>query len=174
MSLWKPGRRRHTDVDPAVLTPCAGLLRPLSQTPDPVFAAEMLGAGAAVEPAPAVTMARSPVSGTVLVSRRHAATIVRADGVGVLLHLGIDTADLTADLESLVAVGDIVSAGQPLIRWDPVEIARQDRCAWALVCVLDTPRGAVTPTVGPVGDGAPLFSWPPPGSTASRRRESAR
>ena len=37
-----------TSVD--VLAPCPGRLVPLSQTPDPVFAAEMVGPGVAIDP----------------------------------------------------------------------------------------------------------------------------
>ena len=47
-----------------VLAPVAGLVRPLSEVPDPVFAAEMVGAGVAIEPTGAMADAVSPVAGT--------------------------------------------------------------------------------------------------------------
>ena len=43
-----------------VLAPVAGLVRPLADVPDPVFAAEMVGAGVAIEPSGGSAEALSP------------------------------------------------------------------------------------------------------------------
>ena len=70
----RPGRRRpgggqhrrgHRGPDVSdVLAPVAGLVRPLADVPDPVFAAEMVGAGVAIEPSGGMAEAVSPVAGT--------------------------------------------------------------------------------------------------------------
>lgn len=42
---------------------------------------------------------------------------------GVLTHLGIDTVQLNGEgFELLIAKGDTVKRGQPVVRWDPAEV----------------------------------------------------
>ena len=60
-------RRGHRGPDVSeVLAPVAGLVRPLADVPDPVFAAEMVGAGVAIEPSGGSAEALSPVAGTLV------------------------------------------------------------------------------------------------------------
>ena len=88
-----------------VVAPVAGLVRPLADVPDPVFAAEMVGAGVAIEPSGGMAEAVSPVAGTLIKLHPHAYVVVTAEGTGVLVHLGIDTVKLDGDgFELLVEV----------------------------------------------------------------------
>lgn len=146
-----------------VLAPVAGLVHPLAQVPDPVFAAEMVGAGVAIEPEGGATDAVSPVAGTVLKLHPHAFVVLTPEGAGILVHLGIDTNHLGgAGFELLVAEKDAVEAGQPVTRWNPAEVAGRGLSPMVMVCVLDTSPGDVTS--GRVGDtvevGDALFAWP--------------
>jgi sugar PTS system EIIA component len=146
-----------------VLAPVAGLVRPLSQVPDPVFAAEMVGAGVAIEPTGGVVDAVSPVAGTVLKLHPHAFVVLTAQGTGILVHLGIDTNHLAGEgFELLVAEKDSVEAGQPVTRWNPTDVAARDLSPMVMVCVLDTKPGDVTSDrLGDtVAAGDPLFAWP--------------
>ena len=80
----------------AVLAPLAGRLLPMSELPDPVFAAEMVGPGVAVDPTDTgepVTVL-SPIAGTLVKVHPHAFVVLGPDGVGVLVHLGLDTVRL--------------------------------------------------------------------------------
>ena len=146
-----------------VLAPVAGLVRPLADVPDPVFAAEMVGAGVAIEPTGAMADAVSPVAGTLVKLHPHAFVVVTPDGTGVLVHLGIDTVKLEgAGFELLVEEKATLAAGQPVTRWDPTDVAARDLSPMVMLCVLDTKAGAVTSDrIGEaVVAGEALFTWP--------------
>lgn len=146
-----------------VLAPVAGLVRPLADVPDPVFAAEMVGAGVAVEPSGGRADAVSPVAGTLLKLHPHAFVVLTPEGTGVLVHLGIDTVRLDgAGFELLVEEGAGVDAGQPVTRWDPTDVVARGLSPMVMVCVLDTAAGAVRSdrTGHPVAAGDVLFAWP--------------
>ncbi len=147
-----------------VLAPVAGLVRPLSEVPDPVFAAEMVGAGVAIEPDGGVMDAVSPVAGTLLKLHPHAFVVLTPEGTGVLVHLGIDTVRLDgAGFELLVEEKASVHAGQPVTRWDPTDVVARGLSPMVMLCVLDTRAGAVSSerTGETVAVGDPLFAWPP-------------
>jgi PTS system glucose-specific IIA component len=146
-----------------VLAPCAGSVLPLSAVPDPVFAAEMVGPGLAIDPlrSPAVVVA--PIRGRALKVLPHAFVVLADDGTGVLVHLGINTVRLDGKgFEVLVEQGATVEAGTPMISWDPSEIEAGGRSPIIPVCVMDAPKGAVpAPEPGAeVVRGATLFVWP--------------
>lgn len=146
-----------------VLAPVAGLVHPLADVPDPVFAAEMVGAGVAIEPSGGSAEAVSPVAGTVVKLHPHAYVVVTPEGTGLLVHLGIDTVRLHGDgFELLVEERSSVVAGQPVTRWDPTDVAGRGLSPMVVLCVLDTRAGAVTSerTGSAVEAGDPLFTWP--------------
>jgi PTS system glucose-specific IIA component len=146
-----------------VLAPVSGLVRPLSEASDPVFAAEMVGAGVAIEPSGGLVAAVSPVAGTVVKLHPHAFVVLTADGTGILVHLGIDTVRLDgAVFELLVEEKAAVEAGQPVTRWDPTDVAARGLSPMVVLCVLDTKAGAVTSdrTGETVTAGEVLFAWP--------------
>lgn len=146
-----------------VLAPVSGRVRPLSEAPDAVFAAEMVGAGVAIDPDGARSEAVSPVSGTLVKLHPHAYVVVTDDGTGVLVHLGIDTVKLAGDgFELLVEEKARVEAGQAVTRWDPTDVAGRDLSPMVMLCVLDTKPGAVTSErLGEtVAAGDALFAWP--------------
>jgi PTS system glucose-specific IIA component len=148
-----------------VLAPVAGLVRPLADVPDPVFAAEMVGAGVAIEPSGGMAEAVSPVAGTVIKLHPHAYVVVTAEGTGVLVHLGIDTVKLDGDgFELLVEEKSTVEAGQPVTRWDPTDVQARGLSPMVMLCVLDTKPGAVASerTGATVEAGDALFAWPTP------------
>lgn len=110
----------------AVHAPVAGRAIPLSEVPDPVFSAGMVGYGAAVDPPREVIEAAAPVSGKVLRLMPHAFVIMTADNVGVLVHLGLDTVALDGEgFTTHVSQGDEVTAGQRIVTYDvPAIVAR--------------------------------------------------
>ena len=73
-----------------VAAPLAGEVKPITETPDPVFAEKMMGDGFCVFPAVAdgVTVV-SPVAGEVINLFPAPAVGIRADGLEVLVHVGI-------------------------------------------------------------------------------------
>jgi phosphocarrier protein FPr/phosphocarrier protein len=108
-----------------LLAPIAGWATPLAEVADPVFAQAMLGDGAAIDPTGSVLQA--PCAGVVgsVHAARHALTLRGEGGLELLLHLGLETVGLGgAGLEVLVAEGDRVAAGAPLIRLDLDRLAQ--------------------------------------------------
>jgi sugar PTS system EIIA component len=144
-----------------VLSPIAGRVVPLAEVPDPVFAGQMVGSGAAVEP-PAGEMfdVVSPVAGKVIKLLPHAFVVVGSSGRGVLTHVGIDTVKLKGEgFKLLIAQGDTVDAGAPVMRVDPAAALAAGYSMVSPVVVLDTkPDVATVIGSGTVAAGQELFS----------------
>ena len=105
------------DVD--VRTPFAGDVVSLSQVPDASFAQGMVGEGFAVMPdAVDAFDVCAPVDGTITMvfKTRHAFGMKTADGLDLLIHIGIDTVELKGEgFTALAKKGDTVTAGTPII-----------------------------------------------------------
>ena len=153
-----------------VLSPCSGRVIAMADVPDPVFAEEMVGPGVAIEPSVepdgGPTTVVSPIAGTVLKVLPHA-FVVLGDGVGVLVHLGINTVRLEGEgFEVLAAQGDEVAAGDPMITWDPSALPAsaggQDVSPVVPVVLMDGVKGSVTSEAigGSVAAGDLLFAAP--------------
>jgi glucose-specific phosphotransferase system IIA component len=144
-----------------VLAPCPGRVFPITEVSDPVFAGEMVGPGIAIDPSPGRTTVVAPVAGTILKLHPHAFAMATADGLGILVHLGINTVRLDgAGFELVATEGSTVSAGDPMVTWDPSDISGDDITTTVMVVVLDRPAGTVdSPVLGKdVTAGEPLFS----------------
>ena len=144
-----------------VLAPCPGRVFPITEVSDPVFAAEMVGPGVAIEPTPEQTVVVAPVAGTILKLHPHAFAMATPDGLGILVHLGINTVRLDgAGFELLATEGGTVAAGDPMVSWNPAEISGDEITATVMVVALDRPAGSVTiPALGrDVAAGEELFS----------------
>lgn len=130
-----------------VLAPVAGRAVPLSDVPDPVFSAGMVGYGAAVDPPREVIDAVAPVAGKVLKLMPHAYVIMTADNVGVLVHLGLDTVALDGEgFTTHVTQGDVVTAGQKMITYDvPAIIAKGLNPIVPVVVMDQRDADAITP-----------------------------
>jgi sugar PTS system EIIA component len=147
-----------------VLAPCPGRVVPLSETGDPVFAAEMVGPGVAIDPEPGQGTVVSPIAGKVVKVHPHAFVVLGPDGVGVLVHLGINTVRLEGKgFEVLVEQGSSVAAGDPMVRWDPATITGEDISTMVPVVAMDRPKGSVpAPAEGSVAAiGDVLFTVTP-------------
>jgi PTS system glucose-specific IIA component len=127
-----------------VLAPCPGRLMPLAEVPDPVFAAGMVGPGVGIDPHPGEITVVAPVAGKVLKVHPHAFIVLGDDGVGILVHLGINTVRLEGrGFEVLAEEGDTVEEGAPMVRWNPSTISGPDMSPMVLVVAMDQPQGAV-------------------------------
>jgi glucose-specific phosphotransferase system IIA component len=142
-----------------VLAPCAGRPFPIGQVDDPVFATEMVGPGVAIEPEPGETTVVSPIAGTLVKIHPHAFVVLGGDGVGVLVHLGINTVRLEGKgFEVLARQGDAVEVGTPMVRWDPSAISGDGISTTVPVVALDRAKGSVPdPTAEHVTIGDLLF-----------------
>lgn len=102
-----------------ILSPFTGRVVSLDEVPDPVFAERMLGEGVAVEPWQGIAVA--PIRGRLVVlhSANHAFAVEAESGLKVLVHIGLDTVHLRGEgFERLAQEGELVEAGQPIVRFD--------------------------------------------------------
>lgn len=96
----------------------------LAELDDGVFSAGLLGNGLAIIPDEDILYA--PVDATVSVlmpNSRHACGLKMANGMELLLHIGIDTVKMQGDgFEYLISENEMVAAGTPLIKFDRAKI----------------------------------------------------
>ncbi len=100
-----------------VLQPVKGKVIAREDIPDDTFASGVLGDGVGIEPEAELVVA--PFDGVIssVAESRHAVGI-EANGMEMLIHVGVDTVNMNGDgFECLVAEGDEVKAGQPIIRF---------------------------------------------------------
>jgi len=145
-----------------VTSPLAGRAIGLAAVPDPVFAGEMVGPGTAIDPVREPGQAVSPLDGTIVSMHPHAFVVVDDEGHGVLTHLGIDTVQLNgAGFEPLVAKGDTVRRGQPVVKWNPVDIEAAGRSPICPVVALEAVADQISDLQesGEVTVGGALFTW---------------
>jgi len=139
-----------------VLAPVPGRAVRMEEVPDPVFAQLMVGPGAAVDPPREVVDAVAPVSGTVLKVLPHAFVILTADGLGILVHLGIDTVQLEGKGFTVhVEKGAEVTAGQLMVTYDVPSVEAAGRNPIVPVVALEKPAEQVS-LGGAVASGAEL------------------
>ena len=149
----------------AVVAPVTGRAITLAEVPDAVFAQNMVGPGAAIDPARAPGEVVSPIAGTLVKLKPHAFVVTARDGRGVLVHLGIDTVNLDGTGFTVLAEeGGEVAAGQPVIRWNPAEVEAAGLSPVCPVIALDAGEAAVdavsvSVALGAVSAGDRLFTW---------------
>ncbi len=107
-----------------LLAPVTGVMVPIEQVPDPVFAGKMVGEGISIDPLGNTLVA--PCDGEVIFIHpsSHALTIRSAEGLEVLTHIGLDTVRMRGEGFTVsVKVGDQVRAGDTLITFDLDQVA---------------------------------------------------
>ena len=130
-----------------LVSPVKGIVVPLAEVPDPVFAEGALGQGIALDPLGGCLHA--PFAGEVIQCARthHAFTLRSDDGIEVLVHLGLDTVALEGrGIEPCVSVGQRVEVGEPLCHFDVDTLACEASSLITPLVVLDAPGWQLTET----------------------------
>ncbi len=99
--------------------PVPGKAIEIAAVPDEVFAGKIVGDGLAFEPAEGVLYA--PANGEIVqvFPTKHAIGLRTAEGLEILLHIGIDTVDMKGEgFESFVSAGQKVRAGERMMTFD--------------------------------------------------------
>jgi N-acetylglucosamine PTS system EIICBA or EIICB component len=135
-----------------ILAPVPGRPVALKDVPDATFAPGIVGYGLAIDPPRGVVDAVAPIGGSVLTLWPHAYVIVSPEGVGVLVHLGLDTVQLNGQgFTAHVAQGDVVEAGQPMITFDVPAVEATGRNPIIPVVVMDSKQGDIAYTDAVIG-----------------------
>ncbi|HIY13390.1 MAG TPA: beta-glucoside-specific PTS transporter subunit IIABC [Candidatus Agathobaculum merdipullorum] len=109
-----------------VCLPASGRVVPLAQVPDPTFAEEILGKGAAVIPEDGKFYA--PVDGEItnLTDTKHALGITSTGGLELLIHIGLETVALNGKGFTLhVEEGQKIRKGDLLVECDLAYVKAQ-------------------------------------------------
>ena len=118
------------------VSPMTGILLPIEQCPDPVFAGKIMGDGFAIELTGAEVTA--PVSGTIATAfpTGHAYGINTDDGKEILIHIGIDTVAMNGEGFHIIAkTGQNVKCGDPLVEVDFEKIRKAGKSDSVIVIV---------------------------------------
>ncbi|ALC06898.1 hypothetical protein CDES_12770 [Corynebacterium deserti GIMN1.010] len=116
--------KQKSVATPNVAAAVSGTYVPLAEIPDKVFSSGVMGDGFGIVPDNGEVV--SPVEGTLIAVQKsgHAYGIRGDNGVEVLVHVGMDTVKMGGKgFEILVARGEHVRAGQPLVKVDLRAIA---------------------------------------------------
>jgi PTS system D-glucosamine-specific IIC component len=112
------------DINPVMFnSPMQGRMIALDDVPDPIFAKGIVGNGVAFIPDRGELV--SPVAGKIMhiYPSMHALGIITAEGLEILLHIGIDTANLQSKwFTAHVKEGDEVAVGQLLIKFNLLKV----------------------------------------------------
>lgn len=102
-----------------ISSPITGIAANLSEAPDEAFAGKMMGDGAVVTPVDSYV--RAPEDGEVsfVFETKHAVGFMTDTGIGLLIHVGIDTVKLDGKgFEVMVENGQKVKKGDPMLKLD--------------------------------------------------------
>ena len=110
-------------------SPVAGRIIDIAEVADDVFSSKMMGDGFAVEPSVEADTIVAPCDGEVtLVAKTLHAVALRADGVELLIHVGLDTVELAGEgFHALVKAGDQVRRGTPLLQFARAALETQGK-----------------------------------------------
>lgn len=141
--------------------PVAGRVVGLDEVGDPVFASRALGEGVGIEPADGRVVA--PVDGELIIvaATGHAFGIRTADGVEVLIHIGIDTVQMKGEgFDVRAEAGRQVSVGDLLVEVDLDAVRAAEHPTVTLMTVTNTADlTSVEPHTGQtVSAGAPVVT----------------
>ena len=149
-------KKNQVEKEVPVFALAGGEIVPITQVNDPVFAGpvfagKMMGDGFAVIPASGVIT--SPVKGEVVnvFPTLHAVGIQTADGLEVLVHMGIDTVELKGGpFETTVTVGQKVDEHTVLstVDLEALKEAGKDTAMMVLFTNMDKVESIVVATEG--------------------------
>lgn len=122
-----------------IFNPVKGEVFNVSQSVDQTFASKMMGDGVCINPSEGRVYA--PFDGEVasIFPTGHAVTLTSADGINVLIHIGVDTVSLDGQgFTKHVKDGDKVKTGDLLIEFDPDLIKSKGLSDQTMVIIMDS------------------------------------
>ncbi len=136
--------------------PVSGVMVPIELVPDPVFAKKMVGEGFSIDPVDNTLVA--PIAGEVadVQPSGHAVTVRSADGLEVLMHIGLDTVKMEGEgFTPQVKEGEHVEVGDPLVIFDLDLVASKAKSLLTQVVIANSERvETLRPATGLVSAGS--------------------
>lgn len=132
-------KKNETDKDISILSPIEGEAVSIKDVNDPTFSEEVLGKGVAIKPECGRVVA--PIDGEIAVmfKTKHAISIISKSGDEVLIHIGLDTANLNGEFfKSYVNAKDQVKAGDLLLEFDIEKIKEAGYDTISMVVITNT------------------------------------
>ena len=140
-----------------VSAPVSGVVVPIEEVDDEVFAGRIVGDGVALRPSDGRVVA--PLDGRVekVFPGGHGIAIESSEGLQVLVHIGLETVQLEGDgFEAHVVEGDEVTEGDPRVTVDLARLAELGVDAVSPVVVMSGESVEVVAS-GSVDPGDPLL-----------------
>lgn len=133
-----------------ILAPCAGRVIAMVDVDDPTFSEQIVGPGVGIQPASGRSDVVAPADGMLLKVNPHAFILLVDGSTGILVHIGINTVDLAGEgFEVLAEQGQSVSAGTPVVSWNPDEIHGEGIQTTVVVAVMDhEPDSVISGVIG--------------------------
>lgn len=144
-----------------ISSPVTGMAADLSTAPDEVFAERMMGDGAVVTPEEPYVCAPEDGEVCFVFTTKHAVGFRAESGIGLLIHIGIDTVKLDGQgFEVLVENGQQVKKGEPMLKLDLEFLgANAPSMVSPVLCTeLEDNQRIRLLADGPVKAGDPLFA----------------
>ncbi|MEK3923542.1 beta-glucoside-specific PTS transporter subunit IIABC [Paenibacillus sp. FSL K6-2393] len=154
-----------TSSDMLIVSPMTGEIKPISEVEDQAFAQELMGKGIAIVPTDGKVYA--PFDGVVeaLYRTKHAIGLKAANGVEILIHIGVDTVSLKGKyFNAHIEQGQTIKAGDLLVDFDPEGITSAGYNTITSIVVTNMQQyGDVltTATSGPIRESGPLIKLIP-------------
>ena len=147
--------------DDVIVAPADGEQIDIAEVSDPVFAEKMMGDGVAFRFPNAKTAICAPANGTltVLFPTGHAFGITMANGVELLVHIGIETVNAKGDGFKLgnKLQGQQVRAGDPIVIADFAKLSKTYDVSTMLIVTNANDQKIVFKGPGPVTKGQPII-----------------
>jgi len=116
-------------------SPLTGEAKDLSEAPDEAFASKMMGDGVVIIPTNGDVVAPADGEISFVFPSKHAVGLTTADGLELLIHIGIDTVKLDGKgFETFVKDGDKVKKGDKLLSFD-LEFIKANAPSIASPCI---------------------------------------
>lgn len=131
--------------------PVRGEVLPITESSDPTFAQKLLGDGIMVKPQEAKSEVLAPCDGTVkfVYPGGHAVGIETENGLGILIHCGVDTVKLEGEgFTVCTKEGSVVRAGERLLLFDKELIEGRGYSAEVAMLVTDRPENCTVKVEG--------------------------
>lgn len=112
----------------------------IAKVNDPVFGGKIMGEGFAVQPTNGKVVSPVDAEVVMIMDSKHAVGLKTADGLELLIHMGIETVQLNGGgFELFVQEGDQLKAGDAVAQMDLDYILNEGKQTDVIVALTNTP-----------------------------------